>query len=134
PALHGCPVPRRRPVPAAGRPRAGAAAAGRLRAPDFDPAALSGANAGPVIEVTRARLGLLVAGSVAEGLSARLDPTVPIEDVRLGKFVKIVGQKYEYFCLVTDVQLDSANNDVLRDSPGDPDRIDEFLRHVLSGT
>ena len=80
------------------------------------------------------RLGLLVAGSVAEGLSARLDPSVPIEDVRLGKFVKIVGQKYEYFCLVTDVQLDSANNDVLRDPPGDPNRIDQFLRQVLSGT
>ena len=62
------------------------------------------------------RLGLLVAGSVAEGLSARLDPTVPIEDVRLGKFVKIVGQKYEYFCLVTDVQLDSANPDVLAEA------------------
>ena len=80
------------------------------------------------------RLGLLVAGSVAEGLSARLDPSVPIEDVRLGKFVKIVGQKYEYFCLVTDVQLDSANNDVLRDPPGDPNKIDAFLRQVLSGT
>jgi DNA helicase HerA-like ATPase len=80
------------------------------------------------------RLGLLVAGSVAEGLSARLDPMVPIEDVRLGKFVKIVGQKYEYFCLVTDVQLDSANNDVLRDPPGDPNKIDAFLRQVLSGT
>ena len=77
------------------------------------------------------RLGLLVAGSVAEGLSARLDPTVPIEDVRLGKFVKIVGQKYEYFCLVTDVQLDSANTDVLRDPPGDPNQIDSFLRQVL---
>jgi DNA helicase HerA-like ATPase len=84
--------------------------------------------------VTTSRLGLLVAGSVAEGLSARLDPAVPIEDVRLGKFVKIVGQKYEYFCLVTDVQLDSANNDVLRDPPGDPNKIDAFLRQVLSGT
>jgi uncharacterized protein len=80
------------------------------------------------------RLGLLVAGSVAEGLSARLDPHVPIEDVRLGKFVKIVGQKYEYFCLVTDVQLDSANADVLRDPPGDPGTVDVFLRQVLSGT
>ena len=59
---------------------------------------------------------------------------MPIEDVRLGKFVKIVGQKYEYFCLVTDVQLDSANTDVLRDPPGDPNRIDAFLRQVLSGT
>jgi DNA helicase HerA-like ATPase len=80
------------------------------------------------------RLGLLVAGSVAEGLSARLDPAMPIEDVRLGKFVKIVGQKYEYFCLVTDVQLDAANTDVLRDPPGDPNKIDSFLRQVLSGT
>jgi len=84
--------------------------------------------------IPASRLGLLVAGSVAEGLSARLDPSVPIEDVRLGKFVKIVGQKYEYFCLVTDVQLDSANNDVLRDPPGDPNKIDQFLRQVLSGT
>jgi DNA helicase HerA-like ATPase len=84
--------------------------------------------------VTATRLGLLVAGSVAEGLSARLDPHVPIEDVRLGKFVKIVGQKYEYFCLVTDVQLDSANPDVLRDPPGDPGTVDVFLRQVLSGT
>jgi DNA helicase HerA-like ATPase len=82
----------------------------------------------------QSRLGLLVAGSVAEGLTARLDPSVAIEDVRLGKFVKIVGQKYEYFCLVTDVQLDSANNDVLRDPPGDPSKIDVFLRQVLSGT
>jgi uncharacterized protein len=80
------------------------------------------------------RLGLLVAGSLSEGLAARLDPSVPIEDVRLGKFVKIVGQKYEYFCLVTDVQLDSANMDVLRDPPGDPSTVDVFLRHVLSGT
>src|SRR5438105_5233104 len=80
------------------------------------------------------RLGLLVAGSVAEGLQARLDPSVPIEDVRLGKFVKIVGQKYEYFCLVTDVQLDSANPDVLRYPPGEPSNDDVFLRDVLSGT
>jgi DNA helicase HerA-like ATPase len=84
--------------------------------------------------VTPSRIGLLVAGSVAEGLSARLDPRVPIEDVRLGKFVKIVGQKYEYFCLVTDVQLDAANPDVLRDPPGDPGAVDVFLRQVLSGT
>ncbi|MDQ3812118.1 MAG: ATP-binding protein [Chloroflexota bacterium] len=80
------------------------------------------------------RLGLLVAGSLSEGLAARLDPCVAIEDVRLGKFVKIVGQKYEYFCLVTDVQLDSANAEVLRDPPGDPGAVDVFLRQVLSGT
>ena len=88
----------------------------------------------PVLPSQRARLGLLVAGSVAEGLSARLDPAVAIEDVRLGKFVKIVGQKYEYFCLVTDVQLDSANADVLRDPPGDPGTVDVFLRQRFRRT
>ena len=82
----------------------------------------------------RSRLGLLVSGSLAEGLAARLDPGVLIEDVRLGKFVKIIGQKYEYFCLVTDVQLDAANADVLRDPPGDRGTVDKFLRQVLNGT
>src|ERR1700730_5064107 len=82
----------------------------------------------------KSRIGLLVAGAVAEGLSARLDPTVAIEDVRLGKFVKIVGQKYEYFCLVTDWQVDSANADLLRDPPGAPGSLDVYLRQVLSGT
>jgi uncharacterized protein len=80
------------------------------------------------------RLALLVSGSLAEGLAARLDPDVPIEDVRLGKFVKIVGHKYEYFCLVTDVQLESGNTDVLRDPPGEPAGVDRFLRQVLAGT
>src|SRR5947209_6359529 len=80
------------------------------------------------------RLGLLVSGSLSEGLAARLDPSVPIEDVRLGKFVKIIGHKYEYFCLVTDVQLESGNPDVLRDPPGGPGSVDGFLRQVLAGT
>lgn len=80
------------------------------------------------------RLGLLVAGSLAEGLQARLDAESNVEDIRLGKFVKIVGEKYEYFCLVTDVQLDSANPDVLRDPPGGPGEVDAFMREVLSGT
>jgi DNA helicase HerA-like ATPase len=80
------------------------------------------------------RLGLLVSGSLSEGLAARLDSSMPIEDVRLGKFVKIVGQQYEYFCLVTDVELGAANADVLRDPPGAPNQVDSFLREVLSGT
>ncbi len=81
-----------------------------------------------------ARLGVLVSGSLAEGLTARLDAEAPIEDVRLGKFVKIQGQKYEYFCLITDVQLDTANADVLRDPPALPTLRDDFVRQMLSGT
>lgn len=80
------------------------------------------------------RLGLLVSGSLTEGLAARLDPGVPVEEVRLGKFVKIAGDLNDYFCLVTDVQLDAANSDVLRAPPGSSSEVDLFLREVLAGT
>ncbi len=80
------------------------------------------------------RIGLLVAGSLTEGLTARLDPEVPIESVRLGKFIKVAGERYDYFCLVTDVQLDATNADVLRDPPGRATHADALLREVLSGT
>ena len=96
---------------------------------------LNGTAAGPPSPTPPShRLGLLVAGSLAEGLASRLDAEASIESVRLGKFVKIVGEQYEYFCLISDVQLDAANQDVLRDPPGQPTDADAFLRDVLSGT
>ncbi|MBI2755155.1 MAG: ATP-binding protein [Chloroflexi bacterium] len=80
------------------------------------------------------RLGVLVSGSLAEGLTARLDAEASVESIRLGKFVKVAGEKYAYFCLVSDVQLDSANADVVRDPPSGPGAADAFVREVLAGT
>jgi len=77
------------------------------------------------------RLGLVVEGSLTKGLTARLEGACSVEDVRVGRFVKIQGEKYDFFCLVTDVLLGASSEGML-DDPPDPD--DRFLRQVLIGT
>lgn len=77
------------------------------------------------------RLGLIVEGSLVDGLRARLDGNQSVEEIRVGQFVRITGQKHDYFCLVTDVRLDATNRDLLADPP-QPD--DDFALRVLAGT
>ena len=77
----------------------------------------------------RARLGLVVEGSLVDGLRARLDDSV--EDIRVGSFVKVAGEKQDFFCLITDVQLAATDAQMLQDPP---DTADDFLRQVLAGT
>jgi uncharacterized protein len=77
------------------------------------------------------RLGIVVRGSLTDGLKARLDGLSSVEDMRVGKFVKVRGEKHDFFCLVTDVQLDASNDKVLADPPAENE---PFLREVLAGT
>ncbi len=79
----------------------------------------------------RARLGVITDGSLTKGLTARLNQGTTVEDVRVGRFVKIQGHQYDFFCLVTDVVLNASNHEVL-DEPLAPE--DVFLRDVLAGT
>jgi len=81
--------------------------------------------------VEEARLGLIVAGSLVDGLTARLDAMTSVEDVRVGRFVRIVGQRHDFFCLVTDVRLDATSDDLRADPPLP---TDAFTRSVLAGT
>jgi uncharacterized protein len=77
------------------------------------------------------RLGLVIEGSLIDGLKARLDGGATVEDMRVGKFVKIEGEQHDFFCLVTDIQLGASDPRALQDPPG---AADDFLRQVLSGT
>ncbi len=77
------------------------------------------------------KLGTVVAGSLAEGLTVRLDPACSIEELRVGQFVVIQGEQHQFFSMIGDVKLDAANRDVLADPPPDDD---DFLRRVLGGT
>lgn len=76
-------------------------------------------------------LGMIVEGSLVDGLRARLDAHASVEDMRVGKFVKIDGDKHEFFCLITDIQLGATDPQVLQDPPS---HGDDFLRQVLAGT
>ncbi len=79
---------------------------------------------------TRTRLGVVTSGSLIEGLAARLEGRGSVEDMRVGKFVVIQGEKHEFFSMITDVLLEATNQKVLSDPPnGDP-----FFHEVLAGT
>ena len=80
----------------------------------------------------RHRLGLVVGGSLSEGISVKLDPgQVPggvIEDMAVGRYVVVEGQSgKKFFSIVTDILLDSTNPDLAKNPP-DPD--DAFIKHV----
>ena len=79
----------------------------------------------------RARLGLVVAGSLTEGLEVRLDPGVSIEDMAVGRYVVVEGRTRRFFGMVTDVKL-GASHPQFAISP--PDVSDPFVAEVIDGT
>ena len=78
-----------------------------------------------------ARLGMVVAGSLSEGVAVRLDSKASVEDVVVGRYVTIQGKSRRFLGMITDVKLD-ASDQRLTFSPPDP--TDSFSAEVLSGT
>ena len=76
-------------------------------------------------------LGLVVGGSLSDGVEVRLDSTASIEEVQVGSFVTLQGQRRRFFGMVGDVALGSTDPR-LRTSP--PEVGDPFVAGVLSGT
>ena len=77
------------------------------------------------------RLGMVVGGSLTEGVEVKLDPGASVEDVRVGSFVSIQGERMRFFGVVTDVALDATDR-ALRGTP--PDVSNPFIARVVSGT
>ncbi|MDY6917115.1 MAG: ATP-binding protein [Chloroflexota bacterium] len=77
------------------------------------------------------RLGVVVAGSLTKGVEARLDSDVSVEDMAVGRYVTIEGEKRRFFGMVTDVALDAADPRLMANPP---DLSDPFMVEVLSGT
>ena len=80
--------------------------------------------------ISRNRLGVIISGSLVEGLCARLEGRESVEDMGVGKFVVIKGEKHEFFSMITDVVLEATNQKVLVDPPNG----DLFIHEVLAGT
>ncbi|GAB4550786.1 MAG: DUF87 domain-containing protein [Anaerolineae bacterium] len=86
----------------------------------------------PALEnVTSKRLGVVVGGSLSKGLDVKLDRQTEIEELAVGRYVVVRGKRKRFFCMITDVILDSMNP-ALRSDP--PDLSDTFLREVYVGT
>ena len=76
-------------------------------------------------------LGMVVSGSLTEGMEVRLDASTSIEDIKVGTFVSIQGQRMRFFGVVTEVAL-KAMDQTMVTSP--PDVSNPFIAKVISGT
>jgi len=54
---------------------------------------------------TNQRLGIVVSGSLTKGVEVRLDGAASVEDMAVGRYVTIQGQKQRFFGMITDVTL-----------------------------
>ena len=77
------------------------------------------------------RLGLVVSGSLAEGVKVKLDSSYSVEDVSIGSNVVIQGRESKFFGVVTDIALESSDPSLQFNLP---DVSDTFVRDALSGT
>lgn len=77
------------------------------------------------------RLGIVVSGSLDKGVEVRLDSSVSVEDMAVGRYVTIEGQKQRFFGMITDISL-GVIDQKLTLTP--PDVSDSFTAEVLAGT
>ena len=77
------------------------------------------------------KIGVVVAGSLGEGVKVRLNGTTSVEDIKVGSNVVIQGQENRFFGVVTDIALESSDPSLQFNLP---DVSDRFIRDALSGT
>jgi len=77
-------------------------------------------------------LGIVVGGSLTEGLTVKLHPQSVLEDLAVGRYVVLRGQTGKtFFGMVTDIRLESLNPSLAANPPA---AEDEFSKQVFLGT
>ncbi len=77
------------------------------------------------------RLGIVVGGSLTEGMEVKLDSATPIEEMAVGRYVVIEGQKSRFFGMINDVSLGTIDQQM---TVTPPDVSDPFIADVVAGT
>src|ERR1043165_9921610 len=90
----------------------------------FDPA--SGNQRGMSDE-----LGMVIKGSLSDGLEMKLADGRSVEEVRAGRFVVGHGERLRFFSVITNVALQASNPRILANPPGPEDTLH---RQVLAGS
>ena len=77
------------------------------------------------------RLGIVVSGSLNKGIEVKLDSSASVEEMAVGRYVTIEGNKRRFFGMITDISL-GVIDQKLTLTP--PDVSDPFMAEVLAGT
>ena len=77
------------------------------------------------------RLGTIVSGSLNKGVEVRLDGSASIEEMAVGRYVTIEGEKRRFFGMITDISLGVTDQRIIQ-SP--PDVTSPLMAEVLAGT
>ncbi len=85
----------------------------------------------PRVDPITHKLGMVMSGSLSKGLEVKLDPSAPIEDMAVGRYIIVRGAQLKFFGMITDVILDNINPQIEKTPP---DVSDFFLREVYSGS
>jgi DNA helicase HerA-like ATPase len=86
----------------------------------------------PPLTAERPPLGIVVGGSLTEGLTVKLHPQCVLEDLAVGRYVVLRGQTGKtFFGMVTDIRLESLNPALAANPPA---AEDEFSKQVFLGT
>ncbi len=76
-------------------------------------------------------LGLVVDGTFSGGLTVRLNADTSTEQLRIGNFVVVEGERNRYFSLISDIHLKATDPRLLADPPRDTSL---FVARTLAGT
>jgi hypothetical protein len=76
-------------------------------------------------------LGMVIGGSLSKGLEVKLNPTAPVEEMAVGRYITIEGSQLKFFGMITDVVLDNTNPQIEKTPP---DVEDSFMRDIYVGT
>jgi hypothetical protein len=79
----------------------------------------------------QSRLGIVISGSLTRGVEVKLDASVSVEDMVVGRYVAIEGAKHRFFGMITDVSLETIDP---RITVTPPDISDPFIAEVIAGT
>lgn len=80
-----------------------------------------------------ARLGVVIGGSLNDGVLVKLDGDVIVEGVAVGSYVTIKGQTdRKFFGLVTDIRLDTTDAALVQSPPADDDLRMEIYRGTVA--
>jgi len=79
---------------------------------------------------TSSHLGLVVAGSLSEGLTIKLE-AASVEDITVGRYVTIEGRSKRFLGMITDVKLGVTDEEIVL-SP--PSADDDFTAGIIANT